>query len=170
MKNHVGIAQNGGHRARITDVADAKDQSVVALFLVDDVVSGDAAVLERESHRVLQRLAAGEDHYRLGKPISPSSSRRASTCPSEPVPPVMTTFLSSSNSFSESVRGRRRDELDDHLLPRWCDPSRLVAEGRGVEAAIDHHTVVRLDFEHSEPSASRSATSRSCLAIGSAAT
>ena len=49
------------HGGVVADVADAEVQPLMALLVVDDVVGRDAAVLEREPHRVLKRLAAGED-------------------------------------------------------------------------------------------------------------
>src|SRR5207253_9783384 len=53
-----------------------------------------------------------------GRPTSPSSRRRARTWPSDPVPPVTTTFLPSSNGHSHGMRRCLGHQLGHHLLPR----------------------------------------------------
>src|SRR3954447_2533802 len=83
-----------------------------------------------------------------GTPISPSSSRRTRTWPSEPVPPVTMTRLPSSKALPQMrvvVGGRR--ELGDHLRPARRPPPRRLAKPAGVKAAIDHDRVVRLDVD-----------------------
>src|SRR5579884_259680 len=82
-----------------------------------------------------------------GRPISPSSRRRTSTWPSEPVPPVTTTFLPSSKRISPRVRGRPRGKLGHHLLPWRGRPARRLAQRRGVQAAVDAHTIVGHDLD-----------------------
>src|SRR5438477_2705509 len=82
-----------------------------------------------------------------GRPMSPSKSRRANTWPSEPVPPVMTTFLSPSNGLSQSAGGRLGGELGDHLLPGRRGPTGDASELGAVQAAIDRHAIVRHDVD-----------------------
>src|SRR5581483_8012311 len=81
-----------------------------------------------------------------GSPSSPSRSLRASTCPSEPVPPVIRTRLSSSNGVSQSVSRSPGGELRDHLLPGRSRPSGCVCERGAVEAAVDLHLIVGNDL------------------------
>src|SRR4051812_22303376 len=73
-----------------------------------------------------------------GRPASPSSSRRTSAWPSEPVPPVTTTRL------SVSIR-----KLLHHLVPPRRLPSCRRAQTGAIEAAVDLHRRVRheLDLE-----------------------
>ena len=47
----------------VPDVADLELQASVALLLVDDLVGGHPAMLEVQSHLMLERLAAREDHH-----------------------------------------------------------------------------------------------------------
>src|SRR4051794_10436543 len=83
-----------------------------------------------------------------GTPISPSSSRRTRTCPSDPVPPVTTTRLPSSKALPHlRIILGGASELRDHLRPARGLPPRRAAEAAGVEAAIDHDALVRLDLD-----------------------
>src|SRR3954452_466070 len=83
-----------------------------------------------------------------GTPISPSSSRRTRTWPSEPVPPVTMTRLPSSKTLPHvRVLLGRDGQLRRHVRPaRWL-PSRGAPEAARVEAAVDRDALVRLDVD-----------------------
>src|SRR6266536_3696881 len=82
-----------------------------------------------------------------GTPISPSSRRRTSACPSEPVPPVTMTLLPSSNVPRFVAPGRGAVERGHHLGPGGGRPAGRGAEARGVERPIDLDAVVGHDVE-----------------------
>src|SRR4051795_263223 len=83
-----------------------------------------------------------------GTPISPSSSRRTRTWPSEPVPPVTMTRLPSSKALPHvRVLLRGGGELGRHLRPRRWLESGGATEPARVEAAVDRDAVFRLDVE-----------------------
>src|SRR3954465_7278004 len=83
-----------------------------------------------------------------GTPSSPSSRRRTSTCPSEPVPPVTMTRLPSSKALPYvRVALRGLGELGDHLFPGRRGPASRLSETGGIEAPVDNDAVVRLDLD-----------------------
>src|SRR4051812_5463719 len=75
-----------------------------------------------------------------GRPASPSSSRRTSACPRDPVPPVTTTRL------SLSIGSLLLGQLLDHLLPGGRIPVEGFAQAGCVEAAVDPDARLRLDL------------------------
>src|SRR5215212_2995619 len=83
-----------------------------------------------------------------GTPISPSSSRRTRTWPSEPVPPVTMTRLPSSKALPDlGVLVGRRRELGHHLLPARRLPPGGAPKPSRVEAAIDRDALIGLDVD-----------------------
>src|SRR3982751_2020962 len=82
-----------------------------------------------------------------GNPISPSSRRRTSACPREPVPPVTMTRLPSSNWPRFGTRRGDAFERGHHLGPGRGRPAGGGAKARGVEGAVDLDAVVGLDLE-----------------------
>src|SRR5882672_7245020 len=88
----------------------------------------------------------------FGSPISPERSRRTSTFPSEPVPPVTTTRLSASivspNLVPNLVIGScvRRHPFD-HLRPRSRNESSGLSKSLAVKTAIANESFVWLDLD-----------------------
>src|SRR2546423_2095602 len=82
----------------------------------------------------------------VGKPTSPVSSLRASTLPSEPVPPVTTTLLPVSIIPDLLVGSFVARHPLDHLRPGGRREARLASEPRAVEAAVADELAVRLDL------------------------
>ena len=78
----------------VADVADPELQQLLEVA-VDDLVGRHAAVQVVHAHVVLLGLVAREDDdLARARPARRTSSRRTSTLPSEPVPPVTTIRLS----------------------------------------------------------------------------
>src|ERR1043166_7826094 len=111
--------------------------------------SSVVTLLCRYDRRIECCLASSRETTRpfRGVPCSPLKRRRPSPLPSEPVPPVTSTVLSS-NSIGGSPCGigcRVGRQCRHHFAPRRRRASGCAPEPLAIEVAADHRTVHRFD-------------------------